>query len=74
MLSGRISFVIAHRLSTIRNATRIAVIDGGELVELGAHEELMAAQGHYAQLYRQQSLNETTQQDWGTTDMQPEGA
>ena len=73
VLSGRISFVIAHRLSTIRNATRIAVIDGGELVELGAHEELMAAQGHYAQLYRQQSLNETTQ-DWGTTDMQPEGA
>ena len=60
VLQGRISFVIAHRLSTIRNATRIVVIDGGRLVETGDHAALMAANGHYATLYRQQSLDEAT--------------
>ena len=60
VLMGRISFVIAHRLSTIRNATRIVVIDGGRIVESGDHAALLAADGHYAQLYRQQGLRETT--------------
>ena len=60
VLQGRISFVIAHRLSTIRNATRIVVIDRGRLVETGDHATLMAANGHYATLYRQQSLDEAT--------------
>ncbi len=59
VLMGRISFVIAHRLSTIRNATRIVVIDGGRIVETGDHATLVAADGHYAQLYRQQGLRET---------------
>ena len=59
---GRISFVIAHRLSTIRNATRILVIDDGRIVESGDHAKLMAANGRYALLYRQQGLNEATQQ------------
>ncbi len=58
VLMGRISFVIAHRLSTIRNATRILVIDGGRIVETGDHATLLAADGHYAKLYRQQGLRE----------------
>ncbi len=59
VLMGRISFVIAHRLSTVRNATRILVIDGGRIVETGDHAALLAADGHYASLYRQQGLRDT---------------
>ena len=58
VLQGRISFVIAHRLSTIRNATRIVVVDGGRIVEAGDHATLLAADGRYAALYRQQSLED----------------
>ncbi len=54
VMEGRTSLVIAHRLSTILAADRILVIDGGELVETGAHEELLAADGLYASLYRTQ--------------------
>ncbi len=56
VLAGRIAFVIAHRLSTIRNAHRIVVVEDGRITESGSHGELMAARGHYFQLYRQQSL------------------
>lgn len=60
VLDGRIAFVIAHRLSTIRHAHRIIVVDGGRISESGSHGELMAARGHYYELYRQQSLQEST--------------
>jgi ATP-binding cassette, subfamily B, bacterial len=67
VLKGRIAFVIAHRLSTIRNATRIAVIEHGRIIELGSHDELVALRGHYFDLYRQQSLGEATREIAGFT-------
>ncbi|WP_121642233.1 multidrug resistance ABC transporter ATP-binding protein/permease BmrD [Bacillus vallismortis] len=51
---GRTTFVIAHRLSTIRNADQILVLDKGEIVERGNHEELMAVKGQYYQMYELQ--------------------
>lgn len=60
VLDGRIAFIIAHRLSTIRNATRIIVIDQGVIKEEGSHEQLMSERGHYFDLYRQQSLQESS--------------
>jgi len=53
-LAGRTSIVIAHRLSTIRDADLILVVDGGRIVEQGAHEELLEAGGLYADLYHTQ--------------------
>lgn len=50
-MEGRTSIVIAHRLSTIRNADRIIVLSGGKIVEQGTHDELIAVQGHYYNLY-----------------------
>ena len=54
LLRGRTSFVIAHRLSTIRHADQVLVVDGGEVVERGTHDSLLAAGGRYADLYRSQ--------------------
>ena len=51
---GRTTFVIAHRLSTIRSADQILVLEGGEIVERGTHEQLLAAAGRYRQLYDKQ--------------------
>ncbi len=51
---GRTTFVIAHRLSTIRSADQILVLEGGEIVERGTHEELLAHGGRYRQLYDKQ--------------------
>ena len=55
LMKNRTVFIIAHRLSTIKNANRIAVINEGELVELGSHEELMQIKnGQYKALYEMQ--------------------
>ena len=54
LVQGRTSIVVAHRLSTIRKANRIIVLGKGELLEMGTHAELIAKNGHYAQLCRAQ--------------------
>ena len=54
LLEGRTSFIIAHRLSTIKNADLILVMDKGDIVEQGTHEELLAKNGFYANLYNSQ--------------------
>jgi ATP-binding cassette subfamily B multidrug efflux pump len=54
LLKGRTSFVIAHRLSTIRHADQLLVLDGGEIIERGKHEELLAKKGFYYDLYTSQ--------------------
>ena len=59
LMQNKTVFIIAHRLSTIKNADRIAVINDGELVELGSHEELMNNEnGHYKSLYEMQFKNQ----------------
>jgi ABC-type multidrug transport system fused ATPase/permease subunit len=58
---GRTTFVIAHRLSTIRSADQILVLEAGEIVERGTHEELLAAGGRYKQLYDKQYRFERNQ-------------
>ena len=54
LMKGRTSFVIAHRLSTIRDADQVLVINGGEIIERGTHDELLAKQGFYHQLFMSQ--------------------
>lgn len=58
VLENRTSFIVAHRLSTIKNADRILVIDQGEILEEGNHEELLKKRGHYYELYTNQFVEE----------------
>ena len=53
-MKGRTSFIIAHRLSTIKNADLIFVMNHGDIIEQGTHEELLAKNGFYADLYNSQ--------------------
>ena len=62
-LKGRTSLVIAHRLSTVRDADQILVLEKGEIVERGTHDELVAKNGLYAELYNRQDLSGSTDQD-----------
>lgn len=58
VMQGRTTIFISHRVSTVRNADRIAVLHGGRIVELGTHEELLARNGYYSDLYNKQLLEE----------------
>jgi len=51
LMEGRTVFVIAHRLSTVRNANAIMVLENGEIIERGTHDDLIALKGKYYQLY-----------------------
>jgi ATP-binding cassette subfamily B protein len=52
LLTNRTSVIIAHRLSTIRDANQIAVLDHGNIIELGTHKKLIETNGKYAQMYK----------------------
>src|SRR5579864_4115881 len=58
VMQGRTTIFISHRVSTVRNADRIAVLHGGRIVESGTHEELLALNGYYTDLYNKQLLEE----------------
>jgi ATP-binding cassette subfamily B protein len=58
VMQGRTTIVISHRVSTVRNADRIAVLHSGRIVELGTHDELIARDGYYTELYNKQLLEE----------------
>ena len=57
LMKGRTSFVIAHRLSTIRNSDCIMVMEQGRIIERGSHDDLIAQQGKYYQLYTGKVVN-----------------
>ena len=54
ILRGRTSIVVSHRVAAVREADQIVVLDGGRIAERGTHQELLAAEGVYASLYREQ--------------------
>ena len=58
VMKGRTTIFISHRVSTVRNADRIAVLHAGRIVELGTHDELLARNGYYSDLYNKQLLEE----------------
>jgi ATP-binding cassette subfamily B protein len=65
LVQGRTTIAIAHRLSTLHKADRLVVLDRGEIVEIGHHDELMAQQGHYYNLYQAQARNAALMQEEG---------
>jgi len=63
VMAGRTTLLISHRVSTIRNADEIVVLDDGQIVERGKHEELLALNGHYTELYNKQLIEEELEQE-----------
>ncbi len=57
-MKGRTTLFISHRISTVRHADQIAVLVAGRIVELGTHDELIARNGYYADLFQKQLLEE----------------
>jgi len=63
VMAGRTTLLISHRVSTIRNADEIVVLHDGEIVERGRHEELLALNGHYTELYTKQLIEEELERE-----------
>jgi ATP-binding cassette subfamily B protein len=63
VMAGRTTLLISHRVSTIRNADEIVVLHDGAIVERGRHEELLALNGHYTELYNKQLIEEELEQE-----------
>jgi len=63
VMAGRTTLLISHRISTIRHADEIVVLHDGEIVERGTHDELLALNGHYTELYNRQLIEEELEQE-----------
>ncbi len=72
LMQGRTTLIIAHRFSTIRNANRILVLDSGEIVETGTHDELLARSGIYSRLYQMQTFTSRVEQNTKNEDANEE--
>ena len=62
-MRGRTTLLISHRVSTIRHADEIVVLHDGQIVERGTHEELLALNGYYTELYNKQLIEEELEQE-----------